>query len=72
MYNSYENTQSTMEEKLQELFVVLERIGKANIQYHCYTFIDYVVATEKLEVELAQFKTALSALYSDVHGPDVV
>ena len=28
MYNSYERTQSTMEEKLQELFAVLDRIGK--------------------------------------------
>lgn len=35
----------------------------------CYIYNNYA---EKLEVELAEFKMALSALYSDVHDSDVV
>ncbi|XP_064395731.1 uncharacterized protein LOC135342797 [Halichondria panicea] len=49
IYSTYEQTNTVMEGKLQELLQVIERINL-------------------LESELTEFKSAFSALYSDIHA----
>lgn len=74
MYNIYELTNKSVEEKLQELSTVLERIGMQNKRHdivQCLISTKFILFTAaKLEVELEDFKTALSALYTDVHSQD--